>query len=420
MKRFFFIATMAIMAIGCQKTEVQNEVFKPIGFNTEVGKQTRAIVTGEDYLDPQNPQPFAVYAYGHQPKDQSITETTVMDNVEIGYTAATTKWAATGGTKYYWPNDPNTTLNFYAYSPAYGCDNAPENHSPAGHQVLTFAQAKENKPASGISHSEENGLTLTNYLHDNMYVDFMVATPVIDARFSETDKYDLTTFAEGNGVVPVVFNHQMTQVVFNVTTDLVYPGVKFTVNYIKLKNIFDQADYNNRTVKTSVFAHGTWTNWTGSSTYDIFPADTDNGAVSTNAKVENNQTLEAPLVIDYITSTPETQAVVTTTGVTMIPQNMIKATKAPVAGKDTYANTTGYQMFEIQYEIEGTGVANETVTKHVPFFAYDEDVQAAVNWAPNQRIVYTVKLGLQEITFTPSVNVWDPQSPKGEIYNFAQ
>ena len=44
MKRLIFIASLAMLAVGCQKTEIQNEVLTPIGFSTEVGKQTRAIV----------------------------------------------------------------------------------------------------------------------------------------------------------------------------------------------------------------------------------------------------------------------------------------------------------------------------------------------------------------------------------------
>ena len=120
MKRFFIIASMAVLAVGCQKTEIQNEIQTPIGFSTEVGKQTRAIVDGTNY---GTTQPFAVYAYGHQ---GDATATVVMNNVEISYTAASgegtsvvpAKWSATGTTKYYWPNDPNTYINFYAYSPA--------------------------------------------------------------------------------------------------------------------------------------------------------------------------------------------------------------------------------------------------------------------------------------------------------------
>ena len=44
MKRLFIIASLAILAVGCQKTEIQNEVQTPIGFSTETGKMTRAIV----------------------------------------------------------------------------------------------------------------------------------------------------------------------------------------------------------------------------------------------------------------------------------------------------------------------------------------------------------------------------------------
>ena len=71
MKRLIIIASLAILAVGCQKTEIQNEVQTPIGFSTETGKMTRAIVQN----DPSNPtanvtypssQPFGVYAYGWQ------------------------------------------------------------------------------------------------------------------------------------------------------------------------------------------------------------------------------------------------------------------------------------------------------------------------------------------------------------------
>ena len=83
MKRFYFIAAMAIMAVGCQKTEIQNEVQTPIGFSTEVGKQTRAIVQNKVYPEGETTaQPFAVYAFGWQ----EANDNTVMSNVAIGFT----------------------------------------------------------------------------------------------------------------------------------------------------------------------------------------------------------------------------------------------------------------------------------------------------------------------------------------------
>ena len=108
MKRLIIVASLAILAVGCQKTFVQNEVQTPIGFSTEVGKQTRAIVNTYD-----DAQPFGVFAYGY---DNGVANNDpVMGNVEIA--KGNSGWKATDGITYYWPNDPDNYLNFYAYSP---------------------------------------------------------------------------------------------------------------------------------------------------------------------------------------------------------------------------------------------------------------------------------------------------------------
>lgn len=395
MKRLIIIASLAILAVGCQKTEIQNEVQTPIGFSTEVGKQTRAIVSNT--YDPN--QPFAVYAYGHQ---GNAAATTVMNNVEVSYTAASgegteaipAKWSATGTTKYYWPNDPTTTLNFYAYSPS-------DNANVAAHQKLNGT----------IVHSETAGLSITNYGHDNMYVDFMVATPVVGATYSATDPNQLVN-NETSGTVPVVFNHQMTQVLFNVTTDKEYSGVTFIVEEITLKNIHNVGNYSNVNLIPSYFdsnpasfKHGSWSNTsvlnTGTrGTYTIFPALAANGGVAD----------------DEVAKTVTNTSGLTTTGVTMIPQDMVEVEDAVIPGTDTYANQTEAQMFEITYSVEGTGVATETVTKHVPFYA--KGATSVVNWGVNQKITYTVKIGLNEILFEPSVADWTGVT--GETYTFQQ
>ena len=395
MKRLIIIASLAMLAVGCQKTEIQNEVQTPIGFSTEVGKQTRAIVSNT--YDPN--QPFAVYAYGHQ---GNAAATTVMNNVEVSYTAASgegteaipAKWSATGTTKYYWPNDPTTTLNFYAYSPS-------DNANVAAHQKLNGT----------IVHSETAGLSITNYGHDNMYVDFMVATPVVGATYSATDPNQLVN-NETSGTVPVVFNHQMTQVLFNVTTDKEYSGVTFTVEEITLKNIHNVGNYSNVNLIPSYFdsnpasfKHGSWSNTsvlnTGTrGTYTIFPALAANGGVAD----------------DEVAKTVTNTSGLTTTGVTMIPQDMVEVEDAVIPGTDTYANQTEAQMFEITYSVEGTGVATETVTKHVPFYA--KGATSVVNWGVNQKITYTVKIGLNEILFEPSVADWTGAT--GETYTFQQ
>lgn len=381
MKRLFIIASLAILAVGCQKTEIQNEVQTPIGFSTEVGKQTRAIVDGANY---GTTQPFAVYAYGHQ---GDATATVVMNNVEISYTAGSgegttavpAKWSATGTTKYYWPNDPNTYINFYAYSPAAMTSNG--NNAPGDHQILHFLNGEGN----GVSHSETTGLTLTKYDHSNKYVDFMVAKPVLRAKYATTDPDNLTTNTEDAGTVPVVFEHKMSQILFKVTTAEDYPGIKFTVKSITLNDIKKTADYTSYT--------NTWTTGETIDDYPIFPAKTSEGASSANP-LENG--VEKVIVLTYDNNV---RGEMLTTGVTMIPQTM----------------QSDVQAFTIVYDVEGTGVAKETVTKKV--FLY-KDGATLNSWGVNQKITYTVKIGLNEILFAPTVVDWDSQT--GTEYTFQQ
>ena len=360
MKRFYFIAAMAILAAGCQKTEIQNEVQTPIGFSTEVGKQTRAIVDGADY---GTTQPFAVYAYGHQTVTTEVV-TTVMDNVEISYQTDT--WKPTAGS-YYWPNDPRTTMNFYAFSPYI---KRPAANGVTASADPTVTAADKVMTVQSLSHTENGGLVFTGYTHSNMYVDFMEATPVRGATYAHSDGDPSGN--ETAGKVPMTFNHKMTQILFKVTTDKVYDGITFTVESITLNNIKNTADYDN----------GAWTpSPSGSDSYPIFPAAEANGAAADEDEIA-------------LGSAQGQVATMTTTGVTMIPQDLV----ASVAGASAVAG----QSFTIVYRIAGTGVASETVSKTV-----DLAVTGGVNkWDVNKKITYTVKIGLNEITFEPSVATW--------------
>ena len=241
----------------------------------------------------------------------------------------------------------------------------------------------------------------------------MLATPVKGATYVDPSGPATDPNGQEQGEVPLEFNHKMTQIVFSVTTDNVYPGVNFTVEEITLKNIVSNGTYTYDNVGTEAWAAATSPE---KDEYTIFPADTDNGAVTTNA-VEN--TVEKPLVIDYTTSTPAQPATVTTTGVTMIPQDMTQTQISYVAGSDALEGESDAQVFMIKYSISGTGVAKETVTKHIPFYAKEVvDAGTIVNWAPNKKITYNVVIGLNEITFEPTVAVWTNQD--GNEYTFVQ
>lgn len=426
MKRFMlFIAMVGFMATSCSKTIVNDEVETAISFSTESAKLTRAIVqnngqtanSGTYFQD----QPFGVFAYG-----SNDGATAFMDNVEISYTNPS--WKATGDTKYYWPNDPRTTINFYAYSPA--CSTANPTANLKSHQMLN---------CTGLSHTEAS-LEVTGYTHgeDQMYVDFMVATPVKGATYvnpdgsvsddGQTPDIDDDT----DGLVPMVFNHKMTQILFNVTTNQVYPGVTFTIKSITLKNIRNKAGYvhtyANPSANPPVNASDTWTVDANVSktSYKIFPADNTKGAYATNPV--DNAGKENVISLSYAADAADDAfQSMTTTGVTMIPQTMAQCSTEYVAGADAIADETNGQMFEIVYSISGTGVATETVTKHIPFHPHANDLSAnanqnqninIVNWEVNKRITYKVRIGLNEVTFEPSVADWTPQD--GNTYTFVQ
>lgn len=409
MKRFMlFIAMVGFVATSCSKTIVKDEVETAISFSTESSKLTRAIVQGDVYDDAQ---PFGVVAYAHQ----GGVSDKLMDTVQVAKTG--NDWKSKVG-KYYWPNDPTTTIDFYAYSPAINLENA----SLVPNQQMTvdnFAQA------------DNGAMSFEAYTHINMYVDFMVATPVKGATYVNPDGDANTETASGKeGIVPVVFNHQMSQILFKVTTDVDYgSGIKFTLKSITLKNIKDKADFDHSYADDDTQdqeqyddSHvGIWSNQAFSDqnnkrVYPIFPATTNLGAPSDEREVEGN--------IVYVQNVNTADNVFTTTGVTMIPQTMEQCSRPYVAGADNIAEERTAQMFEIVYSISGTGVADETVTKHIPFWPSDADINkqgqnySVVHWGPNKRITYVVKIGLNEVKFEPSVADWE--NTAGNTYTFKQ
>ncbi len=423
MKRLIFIASLAMLAVGCQKTEIQNEVLTPIGFSTEVGKQTRAIVQDGKYL---LDQPFGVYAYGYQLQDDNSTRvdnstTNPMPNIEISCTpgdpdanpATSDKWAATVNqtvtTKYYWPNDPQSRLDFYAYSPAKPANGYPATASDP-HQQLNGT----------ISHSEAEGLKLTDYVHSNMYVDFMVATPVLGATFKDQDgagsATDLTS-------VPLSFAHKMTQVNFTVKlleVDGGYPNINFEIQSIVLNDVVSKATYSYNNEHDSDDATLAWTpaSTDGISDYKVYPATT----TQATGVVDYPYSYEAPEVVNVnkdnsgaATLDEEVTVVLRTdsdrTGLPVGAENPgTKFSTTPVTMIPQAFDTNTPQSFTIVYTISGTGVATETVTKT---FDFADAAAVAPEWGINKKITYTLTISLNEITFAPSVETWSTDNAAG-------
>ena len=384
MKRLILLATMMVAVLAsCEKHEIRNEVLTEIGFESKVGKQTKAIAqngaTGPTsaYL---TDQPFGVFGYGHQDNNSNP----IMKNTPIvfynsewkdGYT--TNGNAGIADTTYYWPNSPSTTINFYAYSPY-----VKYNHDD-WKEAVTANLANHQKINGVISHNESSGLTLTNYKHSNMYVDFMVATPVIGAKYN-------TIAVEGT--VPMTFNHQLTQLIFNVKTSQEYNGITFTINSITLDNIHKQGTYTNGNLNlnsNSTFANGSWntTLIDNDKSYSVFPAVKFDATSATDG-APDIQTSESP-------KTVTNSEALTTTPITVIPQTLSART----------------QSVTINYSISGTGVASENVSRTVFFNGITNNAQNATPlvWDVNKKITYNILIGLNEIKFDPVVANWSPE-----------
>lgn len=409
MKRLFFVATLAIMAAGCQKTFVQNEVQTPIGFSTEVGKQTRAIV--DEY---SADQPFAVFSYGY---DNGVANPNpVMDHVEVGE-VSTGVWKAKDGYTYYWPNDPDNYLNFYAYSPSNGVT---LEDTKKEHQKLHF---DTQVPLYGVTHDETSGLIITGYDHSNMYVDFMVADPVLKATYVDKNGDGEEEGDPAISTVPANFHHEMTQINFvvKIADQASYQGVDFTFKSIVFNNVYKKANYTNTSLnkESDGFVTGIWdTSISTPSEFTIFPVkkydatNAANGAPGINA----DETIVV-LHTDNRAATNETpeslkKLTFSTTPVTMIPQTLIQtvADNPETVGDD---ESVAGQSFTINYEISGKGVATETISKTFDFY----DNNATAEWLPNKKITYTLTISLKEITFTPSVTAWDPTTGSYDITN---
>ena len=92
MKRFFILVSMvALVAAGCTKTIIKNEVETPISFSTESGKLTRAIVNDANYLEKQaNPaEVFDLQKYG---KTVGYIKTNIVSKTNNGTGDAVTNY----------------------------------------------------------------------------------------------------------------------------------------------------------------------------------------------------------------------------------------------------------------------------------------------------------------------------------------
>lgn len=229
MKKFiYFLAVGCALALSaCTSEEVVQESARQanaIGFQQIVGKETRALTSGEG----GNFNKFYVFGYYTQPTAPN-NPVSVFDGDEV--TLSEGAWGYTNTR--YWV--PGATYRFYAYS----CQNATPTNAEAGLNL-----EGENK--------EQRALKLTGYTTHSHH----------DLIFATNDS-GIEGKAKGeNGKVALTFNHILSKL--NVVFDSEFaPGYDIVVKNVSIQNIYDKGNYN---------PYGTPT-WNGVARTKVDPTD---------------------------------------------------------------------------------------------------------------------------------------------------
>ncbi len=395
MKKLMTIAAMAalILAAGCAEIEnksATNDAQHAIGFSNYAPKSlTKAGDTYAASTTLINGKKFGVYSYATKNEIAFATSsaaalgTQFMNGVEVTYTTGGDSDATknTYSPMRYWPSgDTPDWLTFWAYYPVQSGNGitytAPGGDNGLGSYAFTAAASAANM------------------------VDFMVSNVVNDKIYGTTAGDHIAV----NGVVPLVFNHQLTKVQFKFkTTSLV--DASTTVNLLEAKL------YNVKTTGTLTTAYNasatpnittTWGSQGTPSTYDV---TFTNGSNTINPEIGDNTTW----ITLGTTALPE--AVGTENPAAdiflMVPQDMVSKTDA-----------TNAQYLEVTWEVTtGTGTSAVTTRNSQKLYFYNDlkngddptdanYAAAGINWVKNNFVTYIITIGPKPIQFTATVEDW--------------
>ena len=386
MKKILFVALGAtLLAAGCQKTEIINQV-NPDGqpsmtFSTGIKKLTKsATATGTKNLETQGFVLSAVNAYADIPSERYFNAYyDGLNNIEFNYNETTKEWEIETGDSYFWPGK-DRNLVFFALSSGQKDDNELVNLIP----TISGEDPKFNVTGTEGEDGIYNDVAVENYVIKGYTVetpdytpegvqtgaddDLMVADVVIKNQDSESSGV--------KGQVDLAFNHTLSKVEFvfstNPLTATKYPVV---INSVVVNKVVKTAD-----LKIGVTFAETEE---ADNEYDWSTTETDETyATATNGNSES-------YTIDY--NLPLTAAEQTYATWLVIPQDLEEKTV-----------TISYTIWDAQ-NLEAQAKTFVSV--------WPLKVEGLVDaWEINQYVKYKVNLSPNMITFKPYLeNDWDAE-----------
>jgi hypothetical protein len=362
MKKILLVAAASmVMAASCEKTQIINPVEDTIGFDSRMGKLTKAETEGQidkqATLKDQGIKVWAYYAYedatngielGEQFDDMNAL------NVTWDPTLNEDKGGWKTGKDYYWPGE-GKKLNFFAVSSGLFKGDSPA--LPAD-KLLFENQGKDS----------DRTMTVKDYTvnHQAATDDLMVADFVNQDQVQNEKKVHLN------------FHHALSRVTFKFKTDKAATENEYiTVNSITVAGLTTKGDLN-VTETASNDVPDDYVNHDGTTTLVSLDWGLDE-TVFQNFVCEKDAVLD-PAVAEYVTWL-------------VIPQDIYYT--APDANKEN-------KKVVINYTITSPKGDKEKV---VTFDLGSGDLDA---WGINQAITYTVNITPIKITFDPKVENWTP------------
>ena len=387
MKKIFFLAASAILlAAGCQKTEVINQVTPDgdpsMNFATNMGKLTKgAEDAGEANLKAQD---FRLWAYykaddANREGDQKDKVYDSMHNIKITDDESG-KWNST--TTHFWPGK-NKVLKFFAISADEATTGVDEGLTEAGEPVSSKVTVDPVTNTMTVT-----GFTVNPAAPDT---DLMVAN-YVEAAQSGSDGYT-------SNIVPFSFKHALTKVEFKFkNTDAAKTDVYLQQMYVNAINTKADLTVTGTTDKTTL-------SWGTPTEDEIFAGD--------YAAPEGTQVLtyeNAENITDW------------------------NQAECPISGSNYMKLTSEYVTFTTWLVIpQAVYVANETDLKVTVAYLINTDkglrqfVQtfslgvnatgAVTSWSQNQYVKYNINLTPNIIGFSATVEPWTPTDGSGVDIN---
>lgn len=350
MKKYLLFATAVCAALAaCTKNEV-----KPVEIDQEITYQT--ITTKAEASSFASDRHFTSYAYmlpyGQTWDSDYSSGSAYIADADIYYHKTPNyEWKAEK--TYYWPKQGS--LTFFAWS--------------------TYTTSKASLNEATVSCTQAKGIQVDAFdITKNKNVDFLVAEVAKDKKANETQHSDESsnTWAKG---VPTVFKHALSKLVFKVVTvkggaeyDYRSDNVTFTVKSIKLKGVNNNLAYSQDWQSGSTASKHTWTDPATPVEIEEIPVFTGEYVATNSAKALT------PAEGDYSI---------------VIPQSF-----------------DADDVLEIIYEIKTEFISEHPVTETVTINDKKLSEVYNANWEPGKEYTLTIKLGIDEVLWDPTLDGW--------------